>query len=145
MSKQDFTAEEFAARRSRAREAIGQAGLDWLLLFHPVSIRWLTGSDAKSYQEFQCLLMSARPGPMIVLTREGERNEFRDDALVDQLQTFGGPEPEDPIEVFARLAQSLDLRHARVGMEVPAYYLHPHHYVRVKQVLADALVGEPTN
>jgi hypothetical protein len=47
--------------------------------------------------------------------------------------------------VFSRLAQSLDLRHARVGMEVPAYYLHPHHYVRVKQVLGDALVAEPTN
>src|SRR2546421_10100274 len=145
MSKHDFTAEEFAGRLERVRVAIGGAGLDWMVLFHPVSIRWLTGSDAKSYQEFQCLLVSAQPGPISVLTREGERNEFRDDALVDQLWTFGGPEPEDPIEVFARLAQSLDLRHARVGMEVPAYYLHPHHYVRVKQILGDALVAEPTN
>src|SRR5689334_6881601 len=145
VSKQDFLPEEFASRRLRAREAIGQAGLDWLLVFHPVSIRWLTGSDAKSYQEFQCLLISARPGPIIVLTREGERNEFQEDALVDQLWTFGGPEPEDPIEVFARLARSLDLRQARVGMEVPAYYLHPHHYLRVKEVLGDALAAEPTN
>lgn len=145
MSKHDFSPEEFASRRSRVREAIGQAGLDWLLLFHPVSIRWLTGSDAKSYQEFQCLAISAQPGPVIVLTREGERNEFQDDALVDQLWTFGGPEPEDPINAFARLVRSLDLRHARVGMEVPAYYLHPHHYVRIKQILGDALVAEPTN
>ena len=61
MSKHDFSAEEFATRRSRVREAIGAAGLDWFLLFHPVSIRWLTGSDAKSYQEFQCLLISAKP------------------------------------------------------------------------------------
>ena len=44
-----------ASRRARVREAIGEAGLDWLLVFHPVSIHWLTGSDAKSYQEFQCL------------------------------------------------------------------------------------------
>ncbi|MBI2807820.1 MAG: aminopeptidase P family protein [Planctomycetes bacterium] len=145
MSKHDFSAEEFAARRARTRDAIGQAGLDWLLVFHPVSIRWLTGSDAKSYQEFQCLLISARPGPITVLTREGERNEFQDDALVDQLWTFGGPEPEDPIDVFERLARSLDLQRSRIGMEVPAYYLHPHHYVRIQRMLGAALVAEPTN
>ena len=98
MSKHDFTAEEFAHRRSRVREAIGKAGLDWLVLFHPVSIHWLTGSDAKSYQEFQCLLISAKPGPVSVLTRAGERNEFHEDALVDQIWTWGGGEPEFPIE-----------------------------------------------
>ncbi|MBM4067602.1 MAG: aminopeptidase P family protein [Planctomycetes bacterium] len=145
MSKHDFSAEEFAGRRARARDAIGRAGLDWLLLFHPVSIRWLTGSDAKSYQEFQCLPLSARPGPLTILTREGERNEFRDDALVDEIHTFGGPEPEDPVEAFARLAAALDLRSARVGMEVPAYYLHPHHYARIQELLGKALVAEPTN
>ncbi|MSR57395.1 MAG: aminopeptidase P family protein [Planctomycetaceae bacterium] len=145
MSKHDFSAEEFGSRRARVREAIGQAGLDWLLVFHPVSIHWLTGSDAKSYQEFQCLLISAKPGPVCVLTRDGERHEFRDEALVDQLSTWGGGEPEDPVAAFERLAASLELHRARVGMEVPAYYLHPHHYVRVKQLLAGALVAEPTN
>ena len=30
-------------------------------------------------------------------------------------------------------------------MEVPAYYLHPHHYVRIKEILGTALVAEPTN
>ena len=145
MSKHDFPAEEFASRRSRVRDAIDEAGLDWLVVFHPVSIRWLTGSDAKSYQEFQCLLISAKPGPVSVLTREGERNEFHDDALVDQLWTWGGNEPEDPITAFERLAESLDLPRARIGMEVPAYYLHPHDYVRLKEFLGSALVAEPTN
>lgn len=145
MSKHDFTADEFASRRSRAREAIGAAGLDWMLLFHPVSIRWLTGTDAKSYQEFQCLLISAKPGPISVLTRDGERNEFLDDALVDQLQTWGGGEPEDPIAAFGRLAESLGVTGTRIGMEVPGYYLHPHHYVRIKQFFGESLVAEATN
>jgi Xaa-Pro aminopeptidase len=145
MSKHDFSAEEFAARRSRAHEAIEAAGLDWLLVFHPVSIRWLTGSDAKSYQEFQCLLISAKPGPISVLTRDGERNEFRDDALVDQLQTWGGGEPEDPIAALECLAKLLGVMGARVGIEVPGYYLHPHHYVRIKQLFGESLVTEATN
>ena len=41
------------ARPSRA------AGLDWLLVLHPVSIRWLIGQDTKSYTVFQCLPVSA--------------------------------------------------------------------------------------
>ena len=145
MSKHDFHLEEFAERRARARSAISVAGLDWLVMFHPVSIHWLTGSDAKSYQEFQCLLMSAKPGAVIILTREGERNEFQDDALVDEIFTYGGGENEDAVRAFEKLAASLDLRRARVGMEVPAYYLHPHDYVRLRQLFGDALVAEPTN
>ena len=145
MSKHDFTIEEFQSRRSRVRKSIANECLDWLIVFHPVSIHWLTGSDAKSYQEFQCLLISAQEGPVIVLTREGERNEFQDDASVDQLWTFGGPEPDDPISVFERLIASMGLHDARIGMEVPAYYLHPHHYVRIKTALGKTLVAEPTN
>jgi Xaa-Pro dipeptidase len=100
MSKHDFSMDEFESRRSRVREAMQAQGLDWLVLCHPVSIHWLTGSDAKSYQEFQCLFVSAASAPLIILTREGERNEFEQDALVDQVCTFGGGENEDPIGAF---------------------------------------------
>lgn len=142
MSKHDFTAEEFASRRVRVREAIGAAGLDWFLAIHPVSIRWLTGSDAKSYQEFQCLLISEKPGPICVLTRDGERQEFRDDALVDELRTWGGGEPEDPIAALEKLANSLGVTGTRIGMEVPGYYLHPHHYLALKQLFGESCVVE---
>lgn len=144
MSKHDFSVLEFEARRARLRSAMEAGGLDWLICFHPVSVHWLTGAEAKSYQEFQCLLVAARPGPIVVLTREGERNEFIADALVDRLETWGGPEPEDPLDGFARLVAELGLGGCRVGMEVPAYYLHPHHYHRIRELLGSALVAEPT-
>lgn len=145
MSKHDFSIEEFSLRRQRARNAIAEAGLDWLLVIHPVSIRWLTGSDAKSYQEFQCLLISAKPGPIVVLTRTGERNEFRDDALVDELHAWGGGEPDDPIEALSILAKRYGLSGTRMGMEVPGFYLHPHHYVRIQQFFGNDFVAEATN
>ena len=145
MSKHDFSAEEFTRRRTCVRAALAAAGLDWLVIFHPVGIHWLTGSDAKSYQEFQCLLISAKPGPLTVLTREGERNEFQDDALVDAVHTFGGGENEDAVAAFENLASTLGLPDARVGMEVPAYYLHPHDYLRLKRFFGGALVAEPSN
>lgn len=145
MSKLDFPPEEFAQRLARVRRAIAAEGLDWLLVFHPVSIHWLTGSDAKSYQAFQCLFVSAADRPLTVLTREGERSEFTDDSLADEVETWGGGEPQDAIETFQHVAGRLGLARARVGMEVPAYYLHPHHYVRIKDLLGPALVAEPSN
>lgn len=145
MSKHDFSEQEFAQRRARVREAMDRAGLDWLIVFHPVSIHWLTGSDAKSYQEFQCLLISAQPGPIAVLTREGERAEFQDDAWIDHLETWGGGEPGDPVAAFEQLARAVGALRGNIGMEVPAYYLHPRHYVQLRDLLGTRLVAEPTN
>ena len=144
MSKHDFSREEFAARRAAVGRAMAERGLDWLILFHPVSIRWLTGSDAKSYQEFQGLLVPGS-GPLTIMAREGERNELHDEALVERIESFGGGENEDAIPHFERLADELGLLRARCGMEVPAYYLHPHHYVRLRELLGSSLAAETTD
>jgi Xaa-Pro dipeptidase len=143
MSKHDFPPAEFADRLARLREAIGAAGLDWLLVLHPVSIRWLIGQDTKSYTIFQCLPVSARPGPLVLFTRGTDRTELTADTMADALRCYGGAEPEDPMAAFARFADDLGLRHARLGMEVPGGYLQPSHHGALKAMLGDALVQEP--
>jgi len=143
MSKHDFTKEEFASRLTRTREAIGKAGLDWLLVIHPVSMRWLIGQDNKSYTAFQCLPVSAKGGPLEIFARDMERNEFEADSMADAVRSYNGREPEDPMEAFAKFADELGMKSGRVGMEVPAYYLHPHHYLKLKDILGSALVAEP--
>ena len=132
MSKHDFTTAEFSDRLRRTREAIRVAGLDWLVVIHPSHIHWLTGSDAKSYQEFQCLLVGARSEPLSVLTRNGEVHEFETDSLADDVTGYGGGEHEDPVAAFAMLADRHGLRGARVGREVPGAWL------------GTSLVAEPT-
>ncbi|MBM3525148.1 MAG: aminopeptidase P family protein, partial [Alphaproteobacteria bacterium] len=144
MSRHDFTLEEFSDRWARTRSAIAGAGLDWLVMVHPASIHWLTGAETKSYQEFQCLLMSARPGPLVVLTRNGEVAEYRADSLATDVHGYGGGENEDPIAAFGRVAERHGLPGGRVGLEVPGFYLHAHHYGRLKALLGPALVAEPT-
>jgi Xaa-Pro dipeptidase len=143
MSKHDFPAEEFAERQARAREAVGAAGLDWLLIIHPMSLHWLIGTEAKSYQAFQCLLLSAQPGPLTMFTRLSERCEFVEDSLADEVVSWGGGEPEDPIEAFRLLVDRFGLRGKRVGLETSSYYLHPHQHARLQDMLGDALVAEP--
>src|ERR1700683_5193990 len=110
MSRHDFPADEFFARQARARDAIGAAGLDWLLVIHPMSLHWLIGTEAKSYQAFQCLALSARAAPLVMFTRLSERCEFIEDSLADEVIGWGGGEPDDPIEAFAPLAVRLGLR-----------------------------------
>ncbi|MGO4836716.1 M24 family metallopeptidase, partial [Rhizobiaceae sp. 2RAB30] len=80
-----------------------------------------------------------------MLTRQGEHHEFETDSLAEEVVGWGGGEPGDPIASFAALARRMELPSARVGLEVPAYYLHPHHYLGIRDVLGDALVAEPTN
>ena len=143
MSKHDFTSEEFAGRLARTRAAMEQAGLDWLLVIHPVSIRWLIGQDNKSYTAFQCLPVSVKPRSLEIFTRDMERNEFEADSMADAVRSYNGREPEDPMEAFAAFADELGLKSARVGMEVPSYYLNPHHYLKLKDILGAALVAEP--
>lgn len=142
MSKQDFAPAEFADRLSRLRASIAAAGLDWLLVLHPVSIRWLIGQDTKSYTIFQCLAVSAETGRRVMFTRGTERAEFEADTLADDFRFYGGGEPEDPMTAFARFADELGLRNARVGMEVPGGYLQPPHYVALKAMLGEALVQD---
>ena len=61
-----------------------------------MSLHWLIGTEAKSYQAFQCLLLSARPSPLTMFTRLSERCEFVEDSLADEVIGWGGGEPEDP-------------------------------------------------
>ena len=143
MSKHDFPAEEFAERLSRTRKAIGDAPLDWLIVIHPMSIHWLIGAEAKSYQAFQCLTISANPvrsscspaSPSGASSRPHPRRRGR---------RLGRQRARGPVEAFATGRPARPPPRARRPRN-PAYYLHPHHYVRLKDMLGDALVAEPTN
>jgi Xaa-Pro dipeptidase len=145
MSKDDFSREEFATRLARVRAAMAAARLDWLVAIHPVSIHWLTGSDAKSYQEFQCLLVGAGDEPLTVLARAGEVNELAADSIAERVIGWGGGVSENPLAAFERLARQLGLVGKRIGLEVPAYYLHPHHYHGLLEVLGRDRVVDATS
>ena len=138
--RDDFTAEEFAERQSRVRVAMAAAGIDLLLVFHPVNIQYLTGSKAKSYQEFQVLFFTLEEGPLTILTRLSEVPEIADLSLAGDVRGWGGREPEDPVEAFAALLGEKGYATRRIGMEVPEFYMHPHTHKRLAELLGDALV-----
>jgi len=144
MAKADFTAAEFAGRQARLRAALAAAGLDGLIVIHPASIHWLTGSEAKSYQEFQCLLVSATAGPVAALVRAGEVAELEADSIVPEVVGWGGGVAEDPIAALAALARRHGLVGRRIGLEVPAYYLHPYHHAALLELFGAARMVDAT-
>ncbi|MCP5075236.1 MAG: aminopeptidase P family protein [Rhodobacteraceae bacterium] len=139
MSKNDFTAEEFADRQHRVRAKMEEKGIDLLLVFHPTNIQYLSGSRAKSYQEFQVLFFPLEDAPMTIMMRLAEVPEMTDHCLAEDVRGWGGREPEDPVEVFATIMKEKGYLNRRIGLEVPDFYMHPYNYNRIKDLLGDAL------
>lgn len=142
MSKEDFSAEEFAARQRRVRHEMANQEIDLLLVIHPTNIQYLIGTRTKSYQEFQVLLFPLEEGPLTVLCRLAEVAEYTDLSLADEVRGWGGREPEDPVDAFHRLLEDQGCLSQRIGLEVPEFYLHALAYERIKAILAEALVKD---
>lgn len=139
MSKDDFPAEEFAERQRRVRAKMAAEGIDLLLVFHPTNIQYLIGSRAKSYQEFQVLFFPLAEAPLTILMRLAEVPELSDHSLAEDVRGWGGREPEDPVEAFAAIMRDKGYLDRRIGLEVPDFYMHPYSYLRIKDLLGDAL------
>ncbi|MCP3934868.1 MAG: aminopeptidase P family protein [Actinomycetia bacterium] len=145
MSKQFFSQEEFTQRQLKVREAMEAAGIDLLLVVSPVHINYLIGATAKGYQEFRVLFFPLQPGPLVIQSRRPETPMLEADSFADEVRGWGGREPEDPVEVFEEIVRSHGFKGLRTGLEVPLYYLHPHDYQRVVDVLGDDLVMDATS
>lgn len=146
MSRADFPPAEFERRIGLVRDQMRARGLGGMLVIHPASIHWLTGSEAKGYQEFQCLIIGAADrSPLAMLVRAGEVHEHATDARVDDVVGWGGGVNEDPIAALAEVLRHRGLLGERLGLEVPGYYLHPYHYVMLRDLIgADQLVDATT-
>ena len=145
MSKDYFEVSEFENRQRKVREAMEKAGLELLLVVAPVHINYLIGSTAKGYQEFQVLFFPLKPGPLVVQSRLAEVPMLLADSLTDEARGWGGRENEDPIEVFKEILNAKGYKGLKTGLEVPNYYLHPHDYNKLVEILGDDLVMDATD
>jgi Xaa-Pro dipeptidase len=145
MSKDFFAPSEFEGRHAKVRAAMEAAGIDLLLVLAPVHIAYLVGTPAKGYQEFQVLFFPIEPGPLTLLTRLPEVPMLRADSLAEDVRGWGGREPEDPVEAVKRIMEDRGYAGRRIGLEVPAYYLHPYDYRKLAALLGDSLVMDATD
>ena len=145
MSKNFFALSEFEGRHDKIRAAMDEAGIDLLLVLAPVHINYLIGTPAKGYQEFQALFFPIEPGPLTLLTRLCEVPLFQAESLAEDIRGWGGREPEDPIAAVKQIMDEKGYLGRRVGLEVPAYYLHPYDYQKLAALLGESLVMDATD
>ena len=117
-----FSENELAERRRKACAAMGQAGLEGLLLFRQESLYYLTGFDSFGYVFFQCLLLTA-DGRMTLVTRAPDLRQAQQTSVIQDIRIWvDGPEARPEQELKASLAEH-GLRGKRLGVEYEAYGL----------------------
>ncbi len=145
MTKNAFPQAEFDTRHRNVRAAMEKAGIDVLIVVAPQNINYLIGTPAKTYQEFTALFFPLDPGPITIMGRLAEVPMLQADSLADDVRGIGEQTSEDPIEIVKQIIEDRKYSGLRFGLEVPAYYLHPHDYLKLKLLLGDRLVMDATD
>lgn len=144
MSKDFFTPGEFRERQEKVRRKMAEERLDLLLVISPINIMYLIGSAVKAYQVFQCLFFTREERPLTLLLRRSDVNEAMEHGLAENVRGWGGTHYEHPVEAFAKVFKEMGLSGARIGLEMPAYYLSVHNYLALKDVLGGNEVVDAT-
>ena len=115
---QHFTDEEYAARQTKAVQALKEAGLDALLMFAPESHYWLCGYDTFGFSMFQCLVLTNK-GDLHLLTRLPDRQQARHTSTLkeDQIHIWNEREASDPTEDLLALLTDLGVANGSLGYE----------------------------
>jgi Xaa-Pro dipeptidase len=118
-----FDSHEYQTRLAAVRHAMGERGVDALLLADPRSSFYLTGSESESVAHLQCLIVPSQGG-MRLVTWEFEASVVCATSVLSaaDLSTYGGA--DDPVERIANAVIDAGLAGARIGVELRARELH---------------------
>ena len=117
-----FTRDEFAARQRRAREEMGMAGLDGLLIFRQESMYYLTGYDTSGYSMFQGMYLGA-DGALALLTRSADQRQAHITSVIEDIRIWTDREGADPAGELRDMVADYGGRGRRIGVEYHAYEL----------------------
>jgi Xaa-Pro aminopeptidase len=93
-----FSTDEFDRRLRRARRALVDRGLDALLVFSQESRYYLTGFDTSGYVFFTCLVLTAGPQPLTLLTRRPDVEPARRTSIIPDIRVWYDAEDANPAE-----------------------------------------------
>jgi Xaa-Pro dipeptidase len=130
-----FSTDEFDRRLRRARRALVDRGLDALLVFSQESRYYLTGFDTSGYVFFTCLVLTAGPQPLTLLTRRPDVEPARRTSIIPDIRVWYDAEDANPAEDLKAILAEKGLTRKKVGIELATYGLTPANYVKVLRAL----------
>ncbi|HEV8306942.1 MAG TPA: Xaa-Pro peptidase family protein [Methylomirabilota bacterium] len=130
-----FPRAEFAARQAAARAALGEAGLDALVLFAQESLYYLTGFDSSGYVFFQCGVLTAAERPLVLLTRRPDLEQARRTSVIEDIRLWYDAEGANPALDLRAILADAGCRGGRVGVELATYGLTGANWERIRRAL----------
>jgi Xaa-Pro dipeptidase len=134
-----FSRAEYDERLRRTREAMRQAGLDALLVFHQEHMFYLAGYDQIGYWVYQVLVVPAAAAPMTAIVRKVDELLVRQGGIVDDVRVWLDDAARDPAEQTADVLRERELLDGRrLGIERKSHTLLPHYYDLLRDALREA-------
>jgi len=113
-----FDAPEYSERQARATQAVGDAGLDALIMFAPESHFWICGYDTFGFAMFQALVLTAS-GDLHLLTRlpDWRQAQLTSTLNDDEIHIWTEVEGARPTDDLLKLLKRLGVANGRLGFE----------------------------
>lgn len=126
-----FGREEFEARVRSARDALGESGVELLLVTGPENIFYLTGQQTPGYYSFQALLLPVE-GDLEFVVRQLELPNCRKNTYLESFEIY--QDGEMPADVLASVFRRRPPR-GRVAIEKKGWFLPVALYEQVSGLL----------
>ena len=130
-----FQRNEFEVRLASARAALQREKLDAILLFAQESLYYLTGFDTSGFVFFQCALLTADVGKIVLLTRRPDLEQARRTSIITDVRLWYDGEGADPSKELKAILEEKKLARSRIGIELRTFGLTADKYDLVRRRL----------
>ncbi|MFM9943158.1 MAG: M24 family metallopeptidase [Hyphomicrobiaceae bacterium] len=117
-----FSTVEFARRKAELLAAMARDNLDGLFLFQQESMFWLTGYDTFGFCFFQCLVLKA-DGGIVLLTRSADLRQAELTSNISDIRVWRDGRDVNPVQDLVAIAREAGLAGKTIGVEYEAYGL----------------------
>ncbi len=146
----DFTPQDFAARLARIRNAMGQQGLDTLIITDPSNMCWATGYDGWSFYVHQAVIVGSEGAPIWwgrSMDAAGARRTIIgavEDAIRVYDDTYVQNPDKHPMEALAHLLEEKGWENGTIGVELENYYYSARAHAALVSSLPQAKIQDAT-
>lgn len=146
----DFTPQDFAARLARIRNAMGQQGLDTLIITDPSNMCWATGYDGWSFYVHQAVIVGSEGAPIWwgrSMDAAGARRTIigaAEDAIRVYDDTYVQNPDKHPMEALANLLEEKGWETGTIGVELENYYYSARAHAALVSSLPQAKIQDAT-
>ena len=139
----NFSREEYLGRIAKTRRAMGERGLDLIVVSDPSNMAWLTGYDGWSFYVHQCVLLSLEGDPVWfgrgMDANGAKRTVFMShDDIVGYADHYVQSTERHPMDYLSEVITERGWSRSRIGLEMDNYYFSAAAYRSLETHLRDA-------